>query len=311
MEGVTGRIYRRVHSRLFPGIDKYYAPFFSPTETRRIPPKYMEELRPENNEGVPLVPQLLANSADNFIWAARELRQMGYEEVNLNLGCPSGTVTAKKKGAGLLKFPDELDAMLGRIFSSDVPRISVKTRVGFSDPAELERLMEIFGRYPVYELTVHPRVREDFYKNKVRLDAYEYACGTSAAPPVYNGDIFTAADCAALLRRFPQTPAVMIGRGLAANPALARQIKTGERPGRETQRAFHDALFDAYAELLYGDVALLHKMKEVWSYMICLFNDDGRHSKRLRKAKDRAEYAAAAAAVFDELELLADARGVK
>lgn len=308
MEGVTGRIYRRVHSRFFPGIDKYYAPFFSPTETRRIPPRDMEELSAENNKGITLVPQLLANSADNFIWAARELGQMGYEEINLNLGCPSGTVTAKRKGAGLLAYPDELDAMLERIFSADVPRISVKTRIGFSDPAELERLMEIFGRYPIYELTVHPRVRDDFYKNSIRLEAYEYACASASAPLVYNGDIFTAADCAALLRRFPQTRAVMMGRGLAANPALVRQIRTGEKPDRAALRSFHDALFEAYGEILYGDTALLHRMKELWSYMICLFNDDGKHAGRLRKANDRAAYRAAAEAVFDGLELLEDAR---
>lgn len=311
MEGVTGRIYRAVHSRFFPGIDKYYAPFFSPTETRHIPPKDMEELRPENNKGIVLVPQLLANNADNFIWAARELRQMGYDEVNLNLGCPSGTVTAKRKGAGLLAYPDELDAMLQRIFSADLPQISVKTRIGFSDPAEFERLSEIFGRYPIYELTVHPRVREDFYKNRVRLDAYGYACKASAAPLVYNGDIFTADDCAGLLRRFPETRAVMMGRGLAANPALARQIRTGERADRETLKAFHDALFDAYDAVLYGDTALLHKMKELWSYMIRLFADDGKQFKRIGKAKDRSEYRAAAGAVFDGLELLGDARGVR
>lgn len=310
MEGVTGRIYRRVHSRFFSGVDKYFAPFFSPTDTGLIPPKDMAELCRENNPGIALVPQLLTNSADNFIWAARELAGMGYGEINLNLGCPSGTVTAKKKGAGLLEYPDELDAMLERIFSEELPRISVKTRIGFSDPGELERLMEIYGRYPIYELILHPRVRSDFYKNPVRPEAYEYARRVSGLKLVYNGDIFTAPDFDALLRRFPGTGAVMIGRGLAANPGLAGQIRTGEPADRDTLRRFHRELCEAYRQVLYGDVALLHRMKELWSYMICMFSGSEKHFKRLRKARDYEEYKAAAESIFDELELLEHARGV-
>lgn len=315
MEGVTGRVYRRVHHRFFPGIDKYYTPFFSPTASRCIPPRDFAELT-DVSGGIRLVPQLLTNSADNFIWAAEELGRLGFDEINLNLGCPSGTVTAKHKGSGLIAHPDELDRLLDGIFSSSVPdgsgvRISVKTRIGFSSPDELVRLLEIYNRYPLCELTVHPRVRSDFYRNRVNLDAFEYALNNSKNPVVYNGDIFTAAEAAELTHRFPSLGAVMLGRGLAANPGLVGQIISAEPVRLDTLRSFHDALCDGYREVLYGDTALLHRLKELWFYMITLFADSEKHFKRLKKATAYSEYRSAADAIFDELALLDNAVGVR
>lgn len=315
MEGVTGRIYRRIHRSFFHGTDKYYAPFFSPTASRCFPPREFTELT-DTSGGVRLVPQLLTNSADNFIWAAAELGRQGFDEVNLNLGCPSGTVTAKRKGSGLLAFPDELDALLDGICSDPELqglglKISVKTRIGFSSPDEFVRILDIYNRYPLHELIVHPRVRADFYKNSVNLDAFEYALRESKNPVVYNGDIFTAADMERLSRRFPSADTVMLGRGLAANPALADRLISGEPLRLETLRAFHDALCSGYREILYGDTALLHRLKELWSYMITMFSDNEKHFKRLKKAGCYSDYLSAANAVFNELELLDDSVGVK
>lgn len=168
MEGITGAVFRRTHHEFFPGIDKYFMPFITPTTQEKLTPRQKRDVLPEYNEGVPAVPQLLTRTAADFIWAANTLASLGYAEVNLNLGCPSGTVTAKGKGAGFLAHPDELDRFLDAVFSACTVPISIKTRLGVHDPAEFEALLEIYNRYPVAELTIHPRVRQDFYKGRVR-----------------------------------------------------------------------------------------------------------------------------------------------
>lgn len=172
MEGITGAVFRRTHHEFFPGIDKYFMPFITPTTQEKLTPRQKRDVLPEYNEGVPAVPQLLTRTAADFIWAANTLASLGYAEVNLNLGCPSGTVTAKGKGAGFLAHPDELDRFLDAVFSACTVPISIKTRLGVHDPAEFEALLEIYSRYPVAELTIHPRVRQDFYKGRVREDAF-------------------------------------------------------------------------------------------------------------------------------------------
>ena len=194
MEGVTGAVYRRIHHAFFPGIDKYFMPFITPTTTGRLTPRQLRDVAPAENAGVPAVPQLLTRTAADFIWCANALFDMGYGEVNLNLGCPSGTVTAKGKGAGFLADPDGLDRFLDAVFAACRGRISIKTRLGLRDPAEFARLLEIYNRYPVAELTVHPRVRQDFYKGRVREADFAAALPCCRMPVCYNGDVVREAD---------------------------------------------------------------------------------------------------------------------
>lgn len=192
MEGLTGWLWRRVHHELFGGADKYFTPFLSPNANHSFQAKERDEIEPAHNEGLPVVPQILTNSSEHFIWCARELHARGYGEVNLNLGCPSGTVTGKRKGSGLLAFPDELDRLLGEIFTA-LPelRISVKTRIGKLDPAEWEHLLAIYNRYPIAELIVHPRVQKEFYKGRSHRDVFAWTLGQTQLPLCESGDLFT------------------------------------------------------------------------------------------------------------------------
>ena len=311
MEGVTGCVYRRVHARFFPGVSRYYAPFFSPSGDHHFPLRGLRDLLPEENPGVKLVPQLLTNRAEDFIWAAASLMDRGYGEVDLNLGCPSGTVTAKRKGAGFLLLPAELDAFLERVFASPALRglaISLKTRIGFAGEEEWERLLGIYRQYPLARLIVHPRLRSDYYTGPVHPDAFAAALEGSPFPVVWNGDVFSPADLEALRARFPSVGSVMLGRGLAAEPGLAGRLETGEACRRETLRDFHEAVSEEYRAVLYGETALCHRMKELWSYLILHFEGGEKHFKRLTKAKSWAEFHLASEAVFAELPLLADAR---
>ena len=194
MEGITGAVFRRLHHACFSGVDRYYTPFLSPTSDRRFTPREQREFYPEYNEGIPLIPQILTKHAGDFLWAAEELSAMGYKEVNLNAGCPSGTVTAKGKGAGLLADLAALDAFLDEIFTHANCKISVKTRLGLNDPEEFEPILEIYNRYPLSELIVHPRVRKDFYRHPVRTEYFDLAYEKSKNPISYNGSIVTKAD---------------------------------------------------------------------------------------------------------------------
>ena len=308
MEGVTSFHYRRVHARYFPGADRYYTPFLSPTQHHVFTPRERKEIDPAHNEGLPVVPQLLTRRAEDFIWAANELARMGYPEVNLNLGCPSGTVVAKGKGSGFLGDPAGLDAFLDQIFSAVTIPISIKTRLGLRDPEEFAPLLDIYNRYPIAELTIHPRVQKDFYKRPVRWKNFTVAFPNSRNPICYNGDLVTAEDCAALAARFPNLDGLMLGRGLIADPALICRCKGGPGPDRDRLRAFHDELYLALAEDFGSRRSAMLRMKEIWFYQIHLFEDSAKYAKRLRKVGDTGEYEALVAQLFQDLPLRPAAR---
>ena len=307
MEGITGALFRRVHHRYFPGVDRYFAPFLSPTRDHVFTPRERRDILPENNAGIDLVPQVLTKAAEDFLWAAGELAAMGYREVNLNLGCPSGTVVAKGKGAGMLGDPAALDAFLDAVFARAPCAVSIKTRLGLRSPEEFGPILEVYGRYPLAELIVHPRVQQDFYRRPVRREAFPAILAASRCPVVYNGGLVAVRDCRALEARFPSLSGVMIGQGLAANPALSGQAKGGPGPDREALRAFHGELFDGYAQLFQSPHNAMMRMKELWTYLIRLFRDSAPYARRLRKAREPREFEQAVQAVFRDLEVLDEA----
>ena len=292
MEGLTGYIWRRAQREMFGGVDKYFTPFLSPNGNLTFQRKELDEVTQGERD---TVPQLLTNRGDYFVWAARELYAMGYREVKFNLGCPSGTVTAKHKGAGLLAYPEELERCLDEIFGA-LPemRVSIKTRIGKSDLAEWPRLLDIYARYPAAELIVHPRLQKEFYRGAVHRDAFDAALASRLEAPVYNGDLFTAADVEAFCRQYPQVDAVMVGRGLIADPALGRRLRGGAPASRQELTAFHDRLLADYRQRLFGDTPVLHRMRELWNYLSGSFEGTERELKAIRKAKTVAEYLPAA-----------------
>ena len=303
LEGITGWIYRSIHHTMFPGVDAYYTPFVAPTTDSPLSGRGLNDVLPEHNPGVPLVPQLLTNRADDFIAAARTLADLGYTEVNLNLGCPSGTVVSKKKGSGFLGLPEQLEPFLDQVFSQTPVRVSIKTRIGLDDPEEWPDLLALFDRYPIATLIVHPRIRQDFYKAPVRREAFSYAVGHTVLPLCYNGDLNSPADCQAFSDAFPSVSRIMLGRGLVANPALVRQLHGGPALTKAELRAFHDAILDAYRETLFGDHPVLGKMKELWFYWSHLFPQPAKYLKAMRKARSLAVYLSAVDGLFRDQDL--------
>lgn len=299
LEGLTGWRWRQVQAELFGGADGYYTPFLSPNANFEFQTKELREIAPENNRSLPVVPQILTNRAEYFVWAARECQSRGYGEVNLNLGCPSGTVTGKKKGAGLLREPQILRVLLDGIFGA-LPdmKISVKTRIGWDDPAQWPSLLEIFNDYPIVLLTVHPRVRTQFYKGAVQREAFSWAQTHAKIPLCYNGDLRTPADVAIA----PAVP-LMFGRGLVADPALLRKLRGGEAATVEELRQFHDRLYAAYRRDFGGDTSVLHRMRELWNYMAESFWDTEELLRAVRKVRSCAEYERTVRQFFARAEL--------
>lgn len=313
MEGITGYVFRGVHHQFYDHIESYYTPFITPTRTRKLTTREWKDVLPEHNTGIPVVPQILTNNAEDFLWAADKLQSMGYEEVNLNLGCPSGTVVPKNRGAGFLAMPCELDCFLDQVrepLQRMNMQFSIKTRIGRDTPEEFEDLLKIFNRYPLKELIIHPRIRTDYYKNHPNLDVFAMAVEESKNPLCYNGDLFSVKDFRQFQARFPQVRKVMLGRGLLANPALAAEICISPETEQNqtelslaTLRSYHDTLLNAYARVLSGDRNVLFKMKELWSYMGDAFENSEKYVKKIRKSQSRSDYEVMVSRLFTECPL--------
>ncbi len=321
MEGITNYIYRRVFAAHFGGVDRYYTPFISPNQTESLQSREWKELAPENNQGLVVIPQLLTKNPEHFLWGAAQAADLGYEEVNYNLGCPSGTVVSKGKGAGMLRDADYLDRALDQIFSSCPIRVSVKTRIGIADPAEFERILDVYLRYPLSSLIIHPRVQKEFYKGDVHREIFAAAAERLAASGrntslIFNGNIATAEEAASLAKDFPGLSGVMLGRGMLTDPMLALKTKAlmaakdfssrKETPvlTMEAFASFHEDLVRRNSEVLSGSHQVLHRLKEFWPYWYVNFTNGVKYWKRVRKARYYSDYEEAVCELFQKEEII-------
>ena len=326
MEGVTGPIFRKVHKEHFSGVDRYFTPFLAANKTHHFKRRETREYLPYDPK---LVPQILTSSPEDFIWAAKTLKEAGYNEVNLNLGCPMATVVTKKKGAGLLLDTKYMKSFFDKVFEKkDLPNISIKTRLGFYEPQEAKSLGQLYSNYPFSEVIIHARVREDFYVNPVNYEAFGDMAANLSCPVCYNGDLRTVEDAINLKERFPMINRIMIGRGLLANPALAGKIREFEKglsltqemsvdeksfvrksfnektsdekisddksfngkPSNEEIRGFLTDLWDSYSQELSGERDVLFKMKELWYHLGVNYPEHKKALETIRKCKTADEY---------------------
>lgn len=292
LESVTTWIYRQAHAKIYGRLDKYFIPFLEPHEKRDFKTRELQEILPEHNENIYVVPQILTNRSEGFIKLAKALKDWGYEEINLNLGCPSKTVVTKGKGSGFLAKPEELERFLTEIFDalSGEVKISVKTRIGKEDPEEFPALLKLFNKYPMEELIIHPRVQKDGYGNVPRLELYELAEKQSVNPLCYNGDLYTREQIRNFAERFPGTERLMFGRGFLRDPGLLYNEGKDSKDIFEKFWAFHDLVYEGYQERNMGDRNVLFKMKELWSYQVYQFSEPERLFKTFKKVQDCNEY---------------------
>ena len=326
MEGLTTHTYRNLHAACFGGVDKYYSPFLAPLKQSKgkgyaFKKRDLTGILPENNKGIPLVPQVLCNKAEQFLYAAETFYDLGYREINLNLGCPMPTVVSKRKGAGFLNDPDALDEFFDTVFNTLAQKgftverntdtdcekrllVSVKTRIGLHGEYEADALMDVFHRYPIAELIIHARLRDDYYKGVPRIDAFEKMFRNSKLPVGYNGDICSVADYHKLIERLKASSSgatlssVMMGRGLIADPALARQLRGGAPLSAEELRVFMEQLYEEVARIIPEENNILHRMKGIWYYTGVHFADSERQLLELKKARRKIDYDNAVRALF-------------
>ncbi len=288
MEGITTYTYRNTHHELFGGCDAYYAPFIVPTDNEKITLRTLRDIKCENNTA-PIKPQILCSSETAFDKFVQKILPLGYDELNLNLGCPSGTVVKKGRGAGALKNTEELERFLDKIFLSPDIKISVKTRTGFYSHDEFETLMRIFNKYPISELIIHPRVREEYYKGMPNMKSFDVAYSGSGLRLCYNGNIYTIGDYKKITDNYPNISSVMIGRGAIRNPAIFREIRGGARLKTKELIEFTDILAQKYLKLLGSDRYTLHRLKEIWLYSIDNYPEEKKIMKLIKKSNKLSE----------------------
>ena len=321
MEGITGYVFRRAYHKCFCGIDRFFAPFIM---SKKLNQREIRDILPENNEGMELIPQILTNRAEDFLDIARAIHSYGYDQVNLNLGCPSPTVTSRKRGSGFLEDVEALDHFLEEIFEKSPVPVSIKTRIGVEGEDEWETILSIYDKYPLTELIVHPRLKTDMYKpGTIHREAYALAVEKSRHTLCYNGDIRSVRDFLELREQFPKTERVMLGRGLLEKPWLAEEISAAEHKGEhvgaraaaanvsvantETKKRqlleFHQELLEGYQDYMSGDKNTLFKMKELWAYLGKSFTNPEKYLKKIRKSQKISEYQIWVNALFREQEL--------
>ena len=298
MEGITDATFRRLHARYFPGVDKYFMPFLSPTIHRQLTHREARELPRADSVYFAAVPQLLGKNVDDMLWAIGVCADQGYDEVNINLGCPSGTVVSKGKGSGMLSDIFALDAFLDAIYAKAVLPVSLKTRIGVNDSENWEKILEIYRDYPVKELTVHPRIRKAFYKGDCDMAAFARAVEGSPFPVCYNGNVTSIADAESIAAQFPAVESVMIGRGLVADPGM---LAGGT--DRDTLKAFLNELSDTYCRVFESKRNAIYRMKDNWHYLIGLFEGSEKLWKEMRKSTDYDRFMAIANEIIETLPM--------
>ncbi len=287
LEGITTYTFRNVHSEMFGGCDEYFAPFITPTDNEKLSVKNLRDILPENNNSKLRV-QCLASSETAFVTFTEKMMSYGYDDVNLNLGCPSGTVVKKFRGSGALRDLNRLDDFFRYIFDHSKTKISIKTRTGFFSHDEFDALLKIYSKYSVSELIVHPRVREEYYRLPVNMESFSKAISYGFSL-CYNGDVNSVSDFRNITSSYSDISSVMIGRGAVRNPAVFREISGGKPLETSELIAFSNELEKRYFAILNSDMYTLHKLKEIWLYAIDNYPLEKKILKAIKKANKLSE----------------------
>ncbi|MDA3866705.1 MAG: tRNA-dihydrouridine synthase family protein [Salinivirgaceae bacterium] len=304
LQGFTDFRFRNAIQQFVGGVDHFYAPYIRLNGSKPIKKSQRADLLPENNVGYTVVPQVLTADAVEFLHIIDFVKELGYSTLNWNLGCPYPMVTKRGMGAGLLSYPEKIEAILTQVFAQSEIKLSVKLRSGYADENEVFSVLQVLEQFPVTEIALHPRMGKQLYKGTANVDVFEACLGHTSHKLIYNGDITTVSDWRLLQSRFPDVDEWMIGRGIIMNPFLPQMIKTNSEQlpdlWRQTFSKFHDTLLRAYAEQLSGHAHLIMKMYQFWQYFIHLFPEHSRLLKKIKKSKSTDDYMAVVRRIITE-----------
>lgn len=292
LQGFTDCTYRNVFCDHFSGLDEALAPFISTMSERRLKPSRIKDVFPENNTKLFVVPQILSNSPEDFVFLADHLFDLGHKTVNWNLGCPHSKIAKKFRGSGLLCHPDRIDDFLTRVIPRLRNTLSVKIRLGRKNQEEVLKLLPIFDAHPLDEIILHPRTGIQMYTGNADHDAFELAQKNSRHSFTYNGDIVDLVSFQKVKQRFPEINRFMIGRGMLSNPFLAEDIKGLVKQTDRVKRLidFHDDLMKGYEKIFSGPGHLTGRMKGFWTYFGPSFKDGRKPLKKILKSKTLGAY---------------------
>ena len=302
LQGFTDFRFRNAQNKLFGGIDTFYSPYIRLNGKMIIKPSYERDLLPENNIDIEVIPQVITNDADEFLFVAKYVRELGYKELNWNLGCPYPMVTKSGMGSGLISNPEKINYILERVHAESDILVSMKMRLGYDTTEEILEALPVLDRYPIKNIAIHARIGKQLYKGGVHLDAFQKCIDHTKHKLYYNGDITSVAKFKEMQERFPTIDHWMIGRGLIADPFLPSMIKSNssEYPENKVElfNAFHDTLYAIYSESLSGSAHILLKMYHLWEYFSATFSNPQKVLKKIKKAQSIRNYEAAVAEIF-------------
>lgn len=302
LQGFTDFRFRNAFNKCFGGIDTFYAPYIRMNGKMVIKKSYQHDLLPENNIGLEVIPQIMTNDAEEFLFVVKYIQQLGYKELNWNLGCPYPMVTNRGLGSGLICQPQKINHILDRVHSETDIVVSMKMRMGYENPEEILDTFPILDKYPLKNIAIHARIGKQLYKGGVNLEAFEKCIESTKHKLYYNGDITSVAKFKEMRDRFTSIDHFMIGRGLIIDPFLPSMIKndTTEYPTNrwELFSEFHDTIYQQYDEALSGPVPIKMKMKGFWEYFSQSFSNPQKTFKKIKKANNPKAYKNAVAEIL-------------
>ncbi|MFA9389452.1 MAG: tRNA dihydrouridine synthase [Prolixibacteraceae bacterium] len=294
LQGFTDFRFRNAFHTFFGGIDTFYAPYIRLDGQKEMKSSTLRDILPKNNPNLVLIPQIMTNDADDFLLVAKRVQELGYHELNWNLGCPYPMVTKRGMGSGLLNQPEKIAQVLTKVHGESNIKVSVKMRLGYDDPTEIFKVLPVLNHFPLQNIAIHPRIGKQLYKGEVNLEAFAQCLQMTQHTVCYNGDITSVESFQEMAVRFPTISHWMIGRGLIADPFLPSMIKSKQLTYPvnriELFRKFHDTLFDNYQQAYSGSSHLLMKMVSFWEYFTTSFPNSPKGYKKLKKAKNIMAY---------------------
>ncbi len=302
LQGFTDFVYRKVYSSVFSGVDAFFIPYIT-TKNNELLRKYKNEILPENNPQLRVVPQVLVNNSVEMLFLSKLLEDAGYSEINLNLGCPYPMVTNRGKGAGLLNTPDKLQVILSDFYEKSNLQLSVKLRAGLKSSIELESVVPVLNRFPLKEVIFHPRVASQLYSGEILDESFIYMQENLKHNLVFNGDIVSVSDLKKRQEQFPDVQTWMIGRGILMNPFLPMEIKDvniSEKEKIEKLVLFHQRMWEEYLQTMDNEGNALNKMKQFWYYFSYSFQNQHKVFKLIKKAANTQKYRIAVQKIFSE-----------
>ncbi|WP_396142068.1 tRNA dihydrouridine synthase [Flavobacterium sp.] len=302
LQGFTDFRFRNAFHRYFGGIDAFYSPYIKLNGKLVIKGSYERDILPENNTTLEVIPQIITNDAEEFLFVANYVQQLGYKELNWNLGCPYPMVAKCGMGSGLISNTSQIEHILKRVHNETDIIVSMKMRMGYENPSEILDVFPILEQYPIKNIAIHARIGKQLYKGGVDLDSFQKCLDTSKQKIYYNGDITSVEKFRMMQERFPSIDHWMIGRGLIADPFLPSMIKnnTTEYPKNKLEifEAFHDTIYQEYDAYLSGPTPIRMKMLGFWEYFSESFSNPQKTFKKIKKAGNSKNYEIAVKEIF-------------